>query len=215
MTGRFRRWGPWTLLVAVAVSVLIVGASRPNHLTLQQRTMALAGQVRCPVCQGQSAAQSQTPVSIQIRKEIGQELAAGKTPQQILNRLVASYSPSILEKPQTRGAALVVWVLPLVAVVAAIAGLVLAFRRWRAQRDAGQPVSVDDRELVAAALLDSRGPVEPDGAAAQAPRAAQPPAAAQPPTAAQPPAAARAPRAARAPAAARAPRAASEGPEGP
>ena len=72
---------------------------------------------------------------------------------QILAGLVAAYGPGILEKPEARGAGLVVWVLPVLALVAAIAGLAVAFARWRPRRSA--PVTPAERELVEQALRDA------------------------------------------------------------
>jgi cytochrome c-type biogenesis protein CcmH len=160
---RMWRWLPWLLLGTVAVVVLAVGTSRSSHPTLQAQTMHIAALVRCPVCEGQSAAQSEAPASVQIRNQIQQQLAAGEHQDQILSGLVAAYGPGILEKPEAKGVGLVVWVAPVVAVVAAVAGLALAFVRWR--RLQPRVVTDADRALVERALVD-RAPVDraPGGA---------------------------------------------------
>ena len=154
MKGRWR-WLPWLGLVLVAVVVLVVGTQRHGHPSLQAQTMHIAGMVRCPVCEGQSAAESQAPASVQIRDQIRQELSAGQSQSQILLGLVAAYGPGILEKPEARGVGLLLWVLPVLAVVAAIAGLALAFARWRPRRAAA--VTPADRMLVDQALRDETG----------------------------------------------------------
>jgi cytochrome c-type biogenesis protein CcmH len=136
--------------VLIAVAVVVVGTHRSSHRTLPAETMHIAGQVRCPVCEGQSVAESQAPASVQIRNQIQQELVAGQHESQILSGLVAAYGPGILEKPEARGVGLVVWVVPVVAVVAAVAGLALAFSRWR-PRPATR-LSDADRTIVEKAL---------------------------------------------------------------
>ena len=146
------RWVPWVVLGVVAVAVLAVGTHRSSHPTMQAETLHIAGMVRCPVCSGESAAQSSAPASVQIRDQIGQELAAGEHQSQILSGLVGAYGPGILEKPEASGVGLVVWVLPVIAVVVAVAGLMLAFARWRPRQVA--PVSEADRALVDRALRD-------------------------------------------------------------
>lgn len=145
-----RRWLPWLVLLAVAVVTLVVGAQRSSHPTLAERTLDLAGQVRCPVCGGQSAAQSQTPAALAIRNQIHQELAAGASSRAVLDGLSAEYGPGILEKPQTNGVTLLVWVLPALGAGFAAAALVLAFRRWRPRP--GSAASSEDRALVEQAL---------------------------------------------------------------
>jgi cytochrome c-type biogenesis protein CcmH len=143
-------------LVLVAGAVLVVGTHRSSHPSRQQEMMHIAGLVRCPVCEGQSAAESQAAASVQIRDQIQQELSAGESQSQVLAGLVASYGPGILEKPEARGLGLVLWVLPVLAVVAAVAGLALAFARWRPRGTAA--VTPADRALVDQALDRKAGP---------------------------------------------------------
>jgi len=155
------RWIPWVVLGVVAVAVLAVGTHRSSHPTLQAETLHIAGMVRCPVCQGESAAQSSAPASVQIRNQIGQELSAGEHQSQILSGIVAAYGPGILEKPEASGVSLLVWVIPVIAVVIAVAGLSVAFARWRPRQAA--TVSDDDRALVDRALRDDSAGGTPGG----------------------------------------------------
>lgn len=154
MRTRWRRWLPWALLVAVAIAALAIGTHRSSTpASLDSRVTHIASEVRCPVCEGQSAAQSGSAASIQIRDQIRQELSAGESEGQILAGLVRAYGPSILEKPQATGVGLVVWVLPVLALLGGAGGLVIAFRRWR--RGMAPPSSGpsdDDRRLVEEAL---------------------------------------------------------------
>lgn len=154
---RLVRWGPWFVLLAVAVVSLAIGVHRPSHPTLQQRATQLAGEVRCPVCSGETAAQSQAPEAAQVRQEITSELAAGRSPSAILDGLVGDFGPGILEKPQTHGVSLLVWVLPVVAFAAGATGLGVAFAGWR-RRPRATPDEAD-RDRVAAAL--ALGPERP------------------------------------------------------
>ena len=126
-----RRWWLWAVAAAVIVASLAIGAARPGPSSLAARTEALASQVRCPVCQGESAAQSQTPAAVAIRTQISSELAAGLPGQAVLDDIERSYGASILEKPPASGVSLLVWVLPAVVAVAGIAVLGAAFARWR------------------------------------------------------------------------------------
>jgi cytochrome c-type biogenesis protein CcmH len=131
VTRVLRRWAPWVLLVLVLGGALVVGVHRSSHPTLEQRTLSIAGKVRCPVCEGQSAAQSSTPASLEIRQIINQDLRKGESQGQILHSLTQSYGTQILESPPTNGVTLWVWVLPVVVAAGAVIGLVLGFRHWR------------------------------------------------------------------------------------
>ena len=127
-----RKWAPWVVLIAVALAVLAVGVQggggRPS---LQAEEQHLGSQVRCPVCHGETVEQSQAAPSVEIRNQIHTDLVRGEKPDQILASIVASYGPGILEKPPAKGISLLVWVIPVVGVVLAAAGLLMVLRRWR------------------------------------------------------------------------------------
>lgn len=127
-----RRWGPWALLLLVAGVVLTVGVQRSGGPpSLDARVQHIASEVRCPVCHGETVAQSQAAPSVEIRNEIRADLQKGESESQILAGIVGAYGPGILEKPPAQGIGLLVWVVPVVVVVVAAAGLLLALGRWR------------------------------------------------------------------------------------
>jgi len=128
---RARRWSPWIGLLVVVIVAFTVGTHRSSHPTLDSQVMHIAGEVRCPVCDGETAAQSSAAPSVEIRAQIRQELQAGDKPDQILAGLVQSYGSGILEKPQASGIGLVVWVVPVVGAVLMASALILVFGRWR------------------------------------------------------------------------------------
>lgn len=126
-----RRWGPWAALAVVAAVVLALGAHRASPTGLDAEVEHIAGLVRCPVCAGETAAQSQSPPSVEIRAQIRKDLQAGMNQGRILGALERDYGPSILEKPSTHGVSLVVWVAPVAAAALGGVVLVVVLRRWR------------------------------------------------------------------------------------
>lgn len=160
-----RKWGPWVALVLVALAALVVGARHHTSTTLDGETEHIAGLVRCPVCNGETAAQSQSPVSVQIRATIRQDLQKGMTQDQILAQIVQSYDAGILETPQARGIGLTVYVVPVVAVVVGGAAVVLLVRRWRKgatqqESEAAPPEQVPVHEPVTTAAGPAPDPAE-------------------------------------------------------
>jgi cytochrome c-type biogenesis protein CcmH len=160
--GLLRRWGLWLLLAAVVAVAVVIGLQPRSHPTVDQRAASIGNRVRCPVCEGQNVNQSDTPPADAIKAEISSELAAGRSSQQILDGIERSYGPGILERPPASGVDLLVWVLPVIAVAAGAAGLVVAFRRWRPARapagPGGTAASAADRRLVEDALGPGGGP---------------------------------------------------------
>ena len=147
-------------MAVVLVTALAVGArGRSGPPTDAQRANRIADQVRCPTCRGLSAADSDAPAARAIREEVLRRVQAGETDDAILGYLVSRYDASILLTPEGDGVAGLVWALPAAALVAAVGGLALAFRRWRARPEAA--VSPADRALVEEALSTPFGPRRP------------------------------------------------------
>lgn len=96
---------------------------------LERRTESLTSRMRCPVCQGLSIADSPTPAALAMKARVEALLAAGYSEEQILGYFEASYGEFIRLAPKPGGLNLVVWMLPIVALVAAAAWLTLRARR--------------------------------------------------------------------------------------
>jgi cytochrome c-type biogenesis protein CcmH len=158
------RWLPWVGLAVIVAVALAVGSHRPTHQTLEQRTMSIASAVRCPLCVGETAAESNIPASVEIRAAIRGDLQRGESRSQILSQLTASFGTAELEQPPAKGINILLWVLPGLAVVLAVAGLTFLFVRWRPSRRAS--VTDDDRRLVSTLLDTSTGRAAPPEASA-------------------------------------------------
>ena len=120
--------------VAVAVIALVVVASRgPSHPpTFSERVDAIASNLRCPVCQNLSVADSPSELARDMRDEIGRRLRAGQTPEQIEGFFTAKFGRWILLTPDTGGIGLFAWLTPLLVIAGGGAlGYVLVRRRRR------------------------------------------------------------------------------------
>jgi cytochrome c-type biogenesis protein CcmH len=145
-----RRIG-WLAMVAVLAGIFALGLTDDRGPTTpDERAQHLAESLMCPTCRGQSVADSDSSASRGIRNYIEQRISEGATDDRIRDELARSYGESILLTPDRSGVAGLVWVVPVVALVAALAGIALAFRRWRGQRTT--QASDADRVLVAQAL---------------------------------------------------------------
>lgn len=140
------RW-VWAVMALVLAGALFVGAQQGGGpRTEGQRVHAIASEVRCPTCRNQSAADSDAAAAKAVRDEIRRRVRSGQSDEEIVGFLVSRYGRDILLKPESSGVAGLVWALPVAAVVAALAGLIFTFRRWRARP--GVPLSEEDRALV-------------------------------------------------------------------
>jgi cytochrome c-type biogenesis protein CcmH len=91
----------------------------------------IALQLQCPVCEGETVADSPSGLAGDMRSVIRTRLAAGESDQQILDEFVASYGDSILTEPPKRGISLGVWVGPVIGVVLGVVILGLLLSNWR------------------------------------------------------------------------------------
>jgi cytochrome c-type biogenesis protein CcmH/NrfF len=138
-------------MLAVLAVALVIGIRRADApRTDQQRIDAIAKSLKCPNCTSESVYESRAPISMAIKEEIARQVHAGRSATEIKSQLASGYGEDLLLLPPRSGVAGLVWALPAVALVFAVAGLVVAFRRWRALA-IGSTATDADRELVAAA----------------------------------------------------------------
>ena len=144
-------WWPYVVMGVILIVCLAIAAGRSaGPETAEDRINAVAETIKCPTCQGESVADSNAPSSRQIRDDIADPLSRGESPDQIRAFYAQSYGDAILLTPSATGLASVVWVVPVVALVCVVAGLVVAFRRWRGS--GALHASEHDRQVVQEAL---------------------------------------------------------------
>ncbi|MEX1217040.1 MAG: cytochrome c-type biogenesis protein [Acidimicrobiales bacterium] len=146
-----RRWGPWIALCVVAVTVLSVASFGARSApTAQDRVSEISRTIKCPVCAGESVAESNVPASQEIRRQIAEQVQKGETDDEVRSFYSAKYGQGILLTPSASGINALVWILPVVAFAIGIAFLAIVFRRWSLMPP--ERASDEDRELVSSAL---------------------------------------------------------------
>ena len=137
----------WAALLLVVVGALVIGVTDRDQASDADRAHRLGETIMCPACSGESVTNSQAPVAKAIRQRIDALIDEGKSDQEIRDTLVDSFGERIVLNPPREGLAGLVWVLPVAALVVAVAGLVVVFRRWRV----APSTEVSDADLDAAA----------------------------------------------------------------
>ena len=134
MRDALRRWGGW-LLTLVALSVVAGALLFDRPQTEADRARDLAERLRCPVCQGESIADSPASMAREMNDLVEEQVEAGKSDAEILDFFRARYGDWVLLDPPASGSTLLVWVLP----VAAFAGGVAAVLAYRTRRSLKLP----------------------------------------------------------------------------
>jgi cytochrome c-type biogenesis protein CcmH len=95
----------------------------------------------CPVCQGQSVAESNSELAKDMRSIIREKLEAGESKEEIINYFVNRYGDSILGYPPVKGVNLLLWILPALAVV--LGGIGIGLFLHRSKVTTGQEINIE------------------------------------------------------------------------
>lgn len=125
-----RRFAVGLLFVLALGTIGAQGA--PNDSVVEARTRALASILRCPVCQGESIQDSPSDLSAQMRDLVREQVRSGRSDQEIKQYFVDRYGEWILLEPTARGANLIIFVVPVLAVLGGLFFVWRIVRRWTA-----------------------------------------------------------------------------------
>ena len=120
---------------------------------IEARLAKLSKELRCLQCQNQTLADSPAGLAADLRREIREQMKAGKSDQEIVAFLTQRYGDFILYRPRVTFTTYLLWFGPFVLL---LAGLYVLFRYIKQRRDSipEKPLSADERrraeELLAA-----------------------------------------------------------------
>jgi len=97
--------------------------------TEELRFQALTKQLRCLVCQNESLADSNAPLAADLRRDVFEQMQAGKSDAEIKEWLTARYSDFVLYDPPLHGGTLLLWFGPMIVVLAGAAAIFVIVRR--------------------------------------------------------------------------------------
>ena len=111
----------WRASVLALLSALLLGVAIPSAAfdiesmptpEMQRRYDGLTHELRCMQCQNQSIADSPVGLAEDLRRDVREQIIAGKTDAQIRDSMVARYGNIILFRPPFTPSTAWVWVLP-------------------------------------------------------------------------------------------------------
>ena len=104
------------LITVGLAAIVLVGLVIGPPPTSEERSLELATRVRCPQCQV-SVADSNAQVAQTMRAIIDEQIDEGRTDDEILDYFVERYGDWVLTSPRFGGSTLLLWLLPVGAVV--------------------------------------------------------------------------------------------------
>lgn len=111
---------------------------------LEERLLNLSKELRCLVCQNETLAESRADLAVDLRREIREQMKAGKSDKEIVAFLTDRYGQFILYRPRVTPITYLLWFGPFVLL---LAGLAVLFRYIKQRRDAiaEKPLTADER----------------------------------------------------------------------
>ncbi len=109
------------------------------------RAVNLAEKLRCLVCQNQTIADSNAALANDLRGQIREQIAAGKSDDEILTYMTNRYGDFVLYQPPFKATTLLLWLGPAILLLGGLALLV----RNLARRRAGEIAMTDEIALTA------------------------------------------------------------------
>ncbi len=121
----------WLLLALLSGSVMAVKPAAQFDAAGARRAAALAGQLRCLVCQNQSISESNAELAVDLRREINEQIRAGRSDSDIVDFMVARYGDFVLYRPPVKSHTLLLWFGPALLAAAALVAFMRALRNRR------------------------------------------------------------------------------------
>jgi cytochrome c-type biogenesis protein CcmH len=138
------------LLLALALSAAgapaLAAEAQPTERdpVAAARAVKLAEKLRCLVCQNQSIADSNAELAQDLRGQVRDQIAAGKTDDEIVAYMVARYGDFVMYEPPLKATTVLLWAGPALLVLGGFVGLV-HFLRSRRAAPASPDLSPEER----------------------------------------------------------------------
>lgn len=113
----FQKLNPAALTLTLLLILLFRAGMASPAESLDDRVNEIAHLLMCPVCQGQSVAESNSNLAQDMRQIIRKQLEEGKSKEEVIAYFVNRYGESILASPPPKGVNWLLWALPAIAIV--------------------------------------------------------------------------------------------------
>lgn len=131
-------------------------SNEPVDPAVEQRLAKLSHELRCLVCQNETLAESRADLAEDLRREIRDQIRAGKSDQEIIAFLTQRYGEFILYRPPVKPKTYLLWFGPFVLM---LLGLVVLFVYVKRRKDLiqDQPLSEADHRRAQELLRSHSG----------------------------------------------------------
>ncbi len=145
------------LVSACFGGALVAKEAQPNEdPRIEQRMKALTEQLRCLVCQNETLADSRADLAEDLRKQIREQMKAGKSDQEILAFLTQRYGDFVLYKLPVKATTYLLWFGPFILLIAGT-GVLYRYLKHRRELIQDKPLTKAERKRAADILRGEIG----------------------------------------------------------
>lgn len=135
------------VLLAVLAWPAAANEAQPtlNDPVAAKREVELAKQLRCLVCQNETIADSRAGLAVDLRNKLREQMAAGKSDEEIIAFMTERYGDFVLYRPPLKATTVLLWVGPFLLLAI---GILIGWRAVRARARTARPgpLSAAERE---------------------------------------------------------------------
>lgn len=135
-------------LVALCLAALVL---LPSTAMAEVQISDVEDEVMCPIC-GTLLELADSPQARRQKAFIAKMIAAGRSKEEIKDALVREYGSEVLAEPEGSGFELSAYLVPAIALLAAVVALAIGIARWRQRGDGGGPSARPPRDEDSARL---------------------------------------------------------------
>ncbi|UYA60845.1 cytochrome c-type biogenesis protein [Pectobacterium colocasium] len=135
-----------SFLGALLLSFSVLASSevlRFDNDTQEQQFRELTMQLRCPKCQNNSIADSNSMIASDMRQKVYELMQQGQTKEQVVDYMVDRYGYFVTYEPPITPFTILLWLLPALFLAA---GAWMIIRRAHRIRSAKEPMSEQDKK---------------------------------------------------------------------
>lgn len=141
------------LILFSTTSLAVIETYSFEDEVLEKRYHDFVEELRCPKCQNQNLAGSNSPIAKDLRRELHRLLDDGKSDQEVVNYMVSRYGDFILYRPRFNPETALLWLAPGIFLMIGCILMIRVFLRQRVSAEhVDKSTSLDEKEQQA---LDS------------------------------------------------------------
>ena len=96
---------------------------------LEARMVRVTSELRCLVCQNQTIADSHADLAVDLRRQVREQLQAGRTDAEIIDYMTARYGDFVLYRPPFKPTTVLLWLGPALMLGGGLLALAIVLRR--------------------------------------------------------------------------------------